>query len=475
MSTQSSSTSSPPSASWSSSAPRRWSRAGKHAARRAPSPGSIAGAASRPASTSSCAGRTSPGAVGRRQMKYGTQHVRAGRSWCSGILGGRQLPRRPPPEALGPHQGPALQPLRPDPEGRGRPQGRREDHLLPAPARHGARPGPSQGVPGALARGSRSSSWTPCRARPRPRPTTCGAPGPSSSSSRATKREKSHRTTASRTSRTPSSRSPARARRRSASPRARASATSTTAATAASRASRRALGKSQYETKKVFLLREKKVPADCTVLVVAGPEKDLLPEAIDAIRDYVKGGGKALRHGRARAKDVYPNLDALLKEWNIEAAQGHRGGRLGDGPALRHRASSRPSRSSTPTTRSPRTSALATAFHTARSVAGGQGHDRGRLRPEPRRDLARSRGRRRTSPSRADRVRRGQGPTGPDLARRRWPRSAARPAPSPPRLAGAVARSPKTPKAPEGRVVAVGDATSRATRSSASRATRTSS
>ena len=45
-----------------------------------------------------------------------------------------------------------------------------------------------------------------------------------------------------------------------------------------------ALAKNQYETKKVVLLREKTVPADCTVLVVAGPEKDLLPEAIDAIK-----------------------------------------------------------------------------------------------------------------------------------------------------------------------------------------------
>jgi hypothetical protein len=51
------------------------------------------------------------------------------------------------------------------------------------------------------------------------------------------------------------------------------------------------LGKSQYETQKVILLREKSVPAACTVFVVAGPEKDLLPPAIDAIRAFVKKGG----------------------------------------------------------------------------------------------------------------------------------------------------------------------------------------
>jgi hypothetical protein len=53
------------------------------------------------------------------------------------------------------------------------------------------------------------------------------------------------------------------------------------------------LTKSLYDVKSVFLLREKKIPADCTVLVVAGPEKDLLPDTTAAIRTYVKSGGKA--------------------------------------------------------------------------------------------------------------------------------------------------------------------------------------
>ena len=82
-----------------------------------------------------------------------------------------------------------------------------------------------------------------------------------------------------------------------------------------------ALTKSLYEVKSVFLLREKKVPSDCTVLLVAGPDKDPLPEVTAAIRDYVKGGGKALVMIEAELKDAYPNLAALLKEWNIEAGQ----------------------------------------------------------------------------------------------------------------------------------------------------------
>lgn len=80
-----------------------------------------------------------------------------------------------------------------------------------------------------------------------------------------------------------------------------------------------ALEKSQYQTKKVFLLREGKVPADCTILALTGPQNDLQPQATDAIKTFVKGGGKALILVEPEMKQAYPNLAALLKEWNIEA------------------------------------------------------------------------------------------------------------------------------------------------------------
>ena len=79
------------------------------------------------------------------------------------------------------------------------------------------------------------------------------------------------------------------------------------------------LTKSLYDVKNVFLMREKTVPADCTVLVVGGPDKDLLPETTGAIRDFVKKGGKALVMVEPELKEHYPNLVALLKDWNIEA------------------------------------------------------------------------------------------------------------------------------------------------------------
>jgi ABC-type uncharacterized transport system involved in gliding motility auxiliary subunit len=81
------------------------------------------------------------------------------------------------------------------------------------------------------------------------------------------------------------------------------------------------LTKALYEVKSVFLMREKSVPADCTVFVVGGPEKDLLPDTTAAIRDFVKQGGKALVLVEAELKESYPNLVALLKEWNIEAGK----------------------------------------------------------------------------------------------------------------------------------------------------------
>jgi len=80
-----------------------------------------------------------------------------------------------------------------------------------------------------------------------------------------------------------------------------------------------ALEKSLYEVKDVFLLREKQVPADCTVAVVAGPENDLETPTIDALRTFVKGGGKALFMIEPPFKHAYPNIVGLLKEWKIDA------------------------------------------------------------------------------------------------------------------------------------------------------------
>jgi gliding motility-associatede transport system auxiliary component len=81
---------------------------------------------------------------------------------------------------------------------------------------------------------------------------------------------------------------------------------------------REALTKSQYVTKKVVLARERTVPADCSVLVVAGPQADLLPPVAEAVRAYVAAGGKALILAEPPLKKATPNLDGMLRGWNLE-------------------------------------------------------------------------------------------------------------------------------------------------------------
>ena len=84
---------------------------------------------------------------------------------------------------------------------------------------------------------------------------------------------------------------------------------------------REALTKSQYLTKKVVLARDRAVPADCAVLIVAGPEQDLLPPVVDAIRSYVAAGGKALVMAEPPLKGARPNLDGLIAGWGLEAGK----------------------------------------------------------------------------------------------------------------------------------------------------------
>jgi ABC-type uncharacterized transport system involved in gliding motility auxiliary subunit len=57
---------------------------------------------------------------------------------------------------------------------------------------------------------------------------------------------------------------------------------------------RQALTDVEYEVKPLLLLRERDVPKDAAVLVIAGPQSDLLPTELQLIEAYVKRGGKLL-------------------------------------------------------------------------------------------------------------------------------------------------------------------------------------
>jgi ABC-type uncharacterized transport system involved in gliding motility auxiliary subunit len=87
-----------------------------------------------------------------------------------------------------------------------------------------------------------------------------------------------------------------------------------------------ALEKSNYKTKTVSLLKggpKPEVPADCTVLVVAGPKYEYQQPAVDAIQAYVANGGHALlmldpalKMGKEDMQEN-PGLDKMLESWGV--------------------------------------------------------------------------------------------------------------------------------------------------------------
>ena len=142
------------------------------------------------------------------------------------------------------------------------------------------------------------------------------------------------------------------------------------------------------------------------------------------------------------------------------------------------RASSRPIAAEYPYHEITKDFRLMTVFHMARSVQAGKGTRRGRHRPEPASRPRPSPGRRRTSRSRArSSSTRSKDQQGPDLARRAVATVSASRAPAAPPSPSPSPGGRRSRPRPPGRAgwPCSATPTSRATRSSASRATRTSS
>lgn len=80
-----------------------------------------------------------------------------------------------------------------------------------------------------------------------------------------------------------------------------------------------ALGRDNFSTDKLVLAQQGDVPSDATVVVIAGPTTDSLPGEIDALRRYLRKAGKVL-FMIDPSQDGKPltNLEALLKEWDVE-------------------------------------------------------------------------------------------------------------------------------------------------------------
>jgi ABC-type uncharacterized transport system involved in gliding motility auxiliary subunit len=83
------------------------------------------------------------------------------------------------------------------------------------------------------------------------------------------------------------------------------------------------LEKNNYKTQTISLIEKPEVPKTCAIAVVGGPKHDYLQPAVDAIKTYVTGGGRAifnfdpvLNLGDEKLEDN-PNLDALVASWGV--------------------------------------------------------------------------------------------------------------------------------------------------------------
>jgi ABC-type uncharacterized transport system involved in gliding motility auxiliary subunit len=83
------------------------------------------------------------------------------------------------------------------------------------------------------------------------------------------------------------------------------------------------LAKDSYETKAISLLEKPEIPADCTVVVVGGPTADYQQPEVDAIKNYLEAGGRALilldpplKFGRPVVADN-DAFSAVLSDWGV--------------------------------------------------------------------------------------------------------------------------------------------------------------
>ncbi|HWP84425.1 MAG TPA: Gldg family protein [Terriglobia bacterium] len=81
---------------------------------------------------------------------------------------------------------------------------------------------------------------------------------------------------------------------------------------------KKALEEGNYQVHSLSLLQEKpEVPADCKVLVIAGPQKDLLDPELEAIKQYMMMGGRVLF---LLSPNTPPKIVKLLAEYGADVS-----------------------------------------------------------------------------------------------------------------------------------------------------------
>ena len=141
-----------------------------------------------------------------------------------------------------------------------------------------------------------------------------------------------------------------------------------------------ALKRDNYTVDKIVLAQSQAgVPADASVLILAGPTADYLKPEVDAIKTYLRKGGKALfllDPPVGEAARTVPSIEALLKEWGISLGHdvvidiSQMGQLLGTGPSV-------PVVASYPQHPVTENFDLLTAFPLAQSVKGEAGVELG--------------------------------------------------------------------------------------------------
>jgi gliding motility-associatede transport system auxiliary component len=75
------------------------------------------------------------------------------------------------------------------------------------------------------------------------------------------------------------------------------------------------LNNESYQVKTLMLLQKNEIPANCEVLLIAGPKHDYLAPEIETISKYIEGGGRVLFMLDPGVK--LPNLNKMLAGWGV--------------------------------------------------------------------------------------------------------------------------------------------------------------
>ena len=82
-----------------------------------------------------------------------------------------------------------------------------------------------------------------------------------------------------------------------------------------------ALGRDNYDVAKIVLAQEKDVPADASVVIIAGPKTDLLQPEADMLQRFLRKGGHVfvMLDPPDEKSPAIPVLEALLRDWDFQA------------------------------------------------------------------------------------------------------------------------------------------------------------